>query len=233
MDYLFTAESVGVSFRGVQVLKSASMWASQGMVTSLLGRNGSGKTTLFRASVGHVSRDFGTVHFQGQSHRKPRLPTLAQMGLFFLPPSGILSRRRPLRWHLAMIRERYRHEVRKDLPAELEADPLLDKSDWEMSGGEARRAEIALAWTRRPVCLLADEPLAGLAPMDQDRVAGVIRQMADEGCAVVISGHDARRLLDLSDQVIWLAAGTTHGLGTPDAARDHDQFRREYLGPGV
>jgi ABC-type lipopolysaccharide export system ATPase subunit len=155
------------------------------------------------------------------------------MGLFLLPPNGILSRRRDLRWHLTMLREQFPHDVRDGLPTELDAEALLDKSDWELSGGEARRAEMALAWTRRPVCLLADEPLAGLAPLDQERVAKVIRRMADEGCAVVVSGHDVRRLLDLSDQVIWLAAGTTHGLGTTEDARNHHQFRKEYLGPAV
>jgi ABC-type branched-subunit amino acid transport system ATPase component len=77
--------------------------------------------------------------------------------------------------------------------------------------------------------LIADEPLRGLSPVNADFVAGRIRAQADGGCAVIMSGHEAQVLLDLADQVIWMTGGTTHALGSPAAARAHDQFRNEYL----
>jgi ABC-type lipopolysaccharide export system ATPase subunit len=107
----------------------------------------------------------------------------------------------------------------------------MEKESWEMSGGEERKAGMALAWVRGPTCLLADEPLAGLAPRDQEVVADMIRVMADEGCAVIATGHDVRPLFDLADEIVWMVAGTTHGIGSSDDARAHEQFRREYLGP--
>ena len=226
------AESMGVSFHGTQILKSASVWASPGEVTLILGRNGSGKTTLFRAALGLVRRDFGTVRFGSESYLNPSLQKLSGLGLFYLPDSGLLSRRKTLVWHLSRLRERFPKEVREQAPPGLDVAPLLNKTVWEMSGGEERRAELALAWSRRPLCLLADEPLAGIAPKDQEAVSAVLRDMADKGCAVVITGHDVGPLLALATRIVWMVAGTTHGIGSPSEALIHEQFRREYLGPG-
>ncbi|MFH1762736.1 MAG: ATP-binding cassette domain-containing protein [Gemmatimonadota bacterium] len=212
-------------------MKSASVWASPGQVTAVMGRNGSRKTTLFWASLGLVRREFGTVRFRSRVFLNPRLHQLAGMGLFYLPDSGLLPRRGRLRRHLSVLRKRFSKEAGISLPPHLGVESLLDKTVWEMSGGEERKAEVALAWVRRPSCLLADEPLAGLAPKDQELVSGVIRTMADEGCAVVVTGHELRPLMELADQIIWMVAGTTHGIGSPEQARKHDQFRKEYLGP--
>ena len=233
MDRLFVAESMGVSFYGKTVLKSASLWASPGKVTAVMGRNGSGKTTLFRAALGLVSRDFGTVTFRSRIFVAPRLHQLAKSGLFYLPDSGLLSRRRTLQWHLSLLERRFPKEVRDGWPQGLEVESLSEKTAWKMSGGEERRADLALAWARNPSCLLADEPLAGLAPMDQELVSRVIRAMAEGGCAVVVTGHDVRPLMELADEIVWMVSGTTHGIGSPEEARNHDQFRREYLGPRI
>ncbi len=232
MDPLFVAESIGVSFHGNAVLKSASVWASPGQITAVMGRNGSGKTTLFRAALGLVRRDFGAVMFGSRPFLTPHLHRLANLGLFYLPDLGLLSRRQTLGWHLSVLRGRFPAQIRDHVPPSLGVEALMEKKVWAMSGGEERKADLALAWTRNPSCLLADEPLAGLAPKDQDLISGVIRTMADEGCAVVVTGHDVRPLMELADQIIWMVAGTTHGIGSPEEARNHHQFRREYLGPG-
>lgn len=232
MAPLFVAESLGVSFNGNTVLKSATVWGCTGRVVAVMGRNGSGKTTLFRAALGLVAREFGAVKFGSRTFLNPHLHQLSRLGLFYLPDSGLLSRRRTFGWHLSLLKEGFPDEAREHFPATLQVEALMEKTVWEMSGGEERKAELALAWARRPSCLLADEPLAGLAPKDKDIVSGVIRTMADEGCAVVVTGHDVRPLMKLADEVIWMVAGTTHGIGSPDDARKHDQFRREYLGPG-
>ncbi len=230
-ERVFVAESVGVSFVGRQVLKSASVWASPGEVTALFGRNGSGKSTLFRAALGLVTREFGTVRFRSIAYEKPSLRTLAPQGLFYLPDFGLLSRRRTVAWHIAALHNRFEGETKEGFPDGLDIDSLFEKTVWEMSGGEERRAELAVAWARNPCCLLADEPLAGIAPKDREVVSSVIRSMADEGCAVVVTGHDVRPLMDLADRIVWMVAGTTHGLGSPEEAMAHEQFRREYLGP--
>lgn len=98
-------------------------------------------------------------------------------------------------------------------------------------GGTGRRADLALALVRRPACLIPDEPLTEIEPKDRGLIAAMLRAQAALGCAVLITGHEVRDLMSVSDYVIWMAAGTTRGLGSPDQARAHDQFRREYLGP--
>ena len=102
---------------------------------------------------------------------------------------------------------------------------------YSLSGGERVRVSIALALARMPSVLVADEPLVGLTPIDQETLGQALRRMAARGTAVVTSGHDARILLDISDVILWSVAGTTHHIGSPSEALAHDQFRREYLGP--
>lgn len=108
---------------------------------------------------------------------------------------------------------------------------LLDRSAASLSGGERMRLCLGPAMARRPRIPVADEPLVGLAPKNQAAFGALLREMADGGTAVLTSGHDAPVLLRISDAVIWSAAGSTCHLGSPDEARRHPQFRREYLGP--
>jgi ABC-type lipopolysaccharide export system ATPase subunit len=102
-----------------------------------------------------------------------------------------------------------------------------------MSGGECRRAEVAMAWIRQPRCLLADEPFLGVNPIAAETVARALRRMADGGCAVVVTGHEVPQLMEIADEIVWMVAGTTHGVGTPEEAARHDQFVRDYLGPAT
>ena len=89
---------------------------------------------------------------------------------------------------------------------------------------------MAGALIREPACLLADEPFAGIAPKDQTTIGTALRRLAERGAAIVLSGHDVEALLSVTDEVIWCVAGTTHGLGSPDEARAHSQFVKDYLG---
>jgi ABC-type Mn2+/Zn2+ transport system ATPase subunit len=81
---------------------------------------------------------------------------------------------------------------------------------------------------RAPQCLLADEPLRGVAPVDAESIGVLLRRLAQSGCAVVITGHDTTLLDHIADRVTWCTAGTTYELGTPQQALSHDAFRREY-----
>jgi ABC-type lipopolysaccharide export system ATPase subunit len=79
--------------------------------------------------------------------------------------------------------------------------------------------------------LIADEPYRGIAPVDHERLTGLFRALAADGCAVVVTGHEVSSLLGAADHVTWCTSGTTYELGPPDQACAHDGFRREYLGP--
>lgn len=228
---LFAADSIGKSYGSRTVLKSASVWGTEGRITALFGRNGCGKSTLLKVGAGLLRMDYGVVHFAGRAYLRPRLPELAARGLFYLPDRDLLSQRLSVRVQLRAVEWRFGAGRSPGIVERLGLERLLDRPTLELSGGERRRAEIAAAWTRAPRCLLADEPFAGINPSDAEVLGRAFRELAREGCAVVITGHEVRQLLDIADDVVWMVAGTTHGVGTPDEAARHDQFRREYLGP--
>jgi lipopolysaccharide export system ATP-binding protein len=108
---------------------------------------------------------------------------------------------------------------------------LLDRRPPTLSGGERRRAELAAALVRRPTCLVADEPFRGIAPLDAELLTAAYRALAVDGCAVVVTGHEAPTLFDAADRVVWCTDGTTYELGSPEAARRSERFCSEYLGP--
>jgi ABC-type multidrug transport system ATPase subunit len=229
--YALRAEGVRKSFGDVEALKSAALWAEPGRVTTLLGRNGSGKTTLMRIAAGLLRPDQGMVSFLGVPYERHSLARLARAGLMFLPqePLGVPAYR---------VRDLFLSVERTFATGEWTAavsatrvESLLDQRVASLSRGEKVRVSLGLALARRPLVLITDEPLAGLAPKDQEDMARLLRGLAADGTAVVTAGHDARVLLAASDVVIWSVAGTTHYLGSPAEAVAHWQFRREYLGP--
>jgi ABC-type multidrug transport system ATPase subunit len=226
---VFRADSICCTFGSRTVLNAATLWARRGCITVVLGRNGSGKSTLLRVAAGLQQPDQGVVIFAGHPHVRPRLCQLGLAGLFYVPERGLLMRNATVRAHFTALVRRFGGDPAPHLQL-LQLEDLLDRMPDSLSGGERRRAEVALALTRDPVCLLADEPLMGIAPRDAELLGAAFRTLAQRGCGVVVTGHEVATLLDFADEVIWLTAGTTHSLGTPAEALRHWQFRREYLG---
>lgn len=231
MASIFAADSIGKSFSARTVLKAASVWAEPGKITVLFGRNGSGKSTLLKIGSGVLRADYGCIHFDGRAYLRPRLHELAQRGLFYLPDRELLSRRFTVREQLDAVEWRFGASRTVAILDRLGVAERLDQRPTQLSGGERRRAEIALASIRAPRCLLADEPFAGIGPADAEVVAMAFQQLAQEGCALAITGHEVAQLMGIADEVVWMAAGMTVGLGAPRTAMHHEQLRREYLGP--
>jgi ABC-type lipopolysaccharide export system ATPase subunit len=148
----------------------------------------------------------------------------------FLPDHGLLSRRLSLQEQLGFYATAFGGNV-EEAAAALDILDCISLRTGQLSGGEERRAELALARLRRPECLVADEPFAGISPLDRERVVAVeLRAHADRGAAVLVTGHEVEDLVALADDIVWVVAGTTHALGTPNEATLNDQVRREYLG---
>lgn len=227
---VFRADSVTKSFGTRQVLKSATAWAIPGSITVMFGRNGCGKSTLLKVATGMLRGDQGVIHYDGRAYLRPRLPVLARRGLFYLPDSGLLSRRLSIREQLHAVQWRFGAERCAATLERLGIAHVTEQNSVEVSGGEATRAALAIALMREPRCLLADEPFAGINPSDAEVIAAALRELAARGCAILVTGHEVRQLLDVADEVIWMVAGTTHGLGSTREAQAHHQFRREYLG---
>lgn len=232
-EEVLVADGIGKSFGRVDVLKAASIRARPGMVTALIGRNGVGKTTLFRILVGRVRPDYGRVLYRGTYLPRPALHRLAREGLMYSSQESALTRLYTVQDHLFAFSRTYgrSRKATDEVVERLRLAEFLDRRPTGLSGGERQRASLALACLRKPVCLIADEPFAGAAPKDRSLIAAVIRDLADDGCAVLISGHDVDDIFSVSDRIVWATSGTTHELGTPERAAKHHQFRREYLGP--
>jgi len=229
-ERIFVAQSMGKSFGRDPVLKNATLWADGGRIVALMGRNGCGKTTLLKVAVGFLRADFGAVRLDGEATARPSPARMSRQGVFFSPQDGCLLPNFSVGSHLRMAATRSSSALEAAV-VRLRLEELLELRPHQLSGGERKRAEMALAMTLGPRVLLVDEPLAGLAPFDRDLGGEVLREMATGGAAVVVTGHDAPELFALADRIDWMAAGTTHRLGTPEQALKHDQFVREYLGP--
>jgi len=234
MNQILVADSVGKRFANRWVLRSASLRAVRGELRALLGRNGAGKSTLLRIGAGLIGADTGNVRFNGVVRERPRLTILAREGLCFVPDHDLLSNSFTVREHLEFVRqEGDEHDAVDRVAARLSLEALLEARPHELSSGERRRAEVAFAAMRRPACLLVDEPLRNLSPIDAERLLTVLREMATEGCAVVVTGHEVPALLAAAHHVTWCTSGTTYEMGPPFMARTDDRFVRDYLGsPG-
>jgi ABC-type multidrug transport system ATPase subunit len=227
----FAIDDVWKEFGRRLVLRNASVWAYGGAVTVLFGRNGEGKSTLLRCGMGLLRADRGVTILDDRRYHRPSLARLARWGVFFLPDRDLLSPQLVVRAQLEALAARFPAAAPARLHRLLPEPGLLDRHAWELSGGERRRVEVGYAGARAPSVLVADEPLRGLAPLDAEAVADYLRRLAAEGCAVLATGHEARALLDIADHVVWMTGGTTHHLGSRDAALAHDQFREDYLRP--
>lgn len=229
MTSILAAESIGKSYGTTRVLSSARLDARPGALTFVTGRNGAGKSTLLKIIAGVVQADHGAVHFGGEVFPRPRLYRLAQLGLFYLADRDVLSTAFTVRDQLEAMRVRFGGPSVDSVVEDLNIVDVVDQKPGELSGGERRRAELALGIVRNPLCLIADEPLRGIDPKDRDRLISAFKGLAKGGAAVVVSGHETQSLLAASDEVVWVTSGTTYTLGAPERALGRERFRREYL----
>ncbi len=226
---LLVSDSVGKRFGARWVLSAATLRAVPGQVRALVGRNGAEKSTLLQITCGMLHADGGTVRIGSERLERPRLHQMAKRGVFYLPEFHLLLRHVTLAQQLGVIAHMSSVQDIAPVVESLRLEPFLDKRPGQLSGGERRRAEVAAAVLRRPRWLLADEPLRGIAPLDAEVLTKVFRDLARAGCAVVITGHEVEVLFAAADQVTWCTDGTTHELGSPQAARADHQFARQYL----
>jgi ABC-type multidrug transport system ATPase subunit len=172
------------------------------------------------------------VRFRGRTYTRPSLPALARRGLFFLPADRpLLSPSHTLEQHFRMIVAAFPEADAAWAVESTGVAPFLSSRPAELSGGERRRAELAVALCRNPACLLLDEPFRGLAPLDAERIVRIVRGVAGRGCAVVLTGHELAFVMSAVDEVIWLHGGATRLVGSPAEARADHRFRADFLGP--
>jgi ABC-type lipopolysaccharide export system ATPase subunit len=151
--------------------------------------------------------------------------------MFYLAESDNLAWTLTVGGHFDELARRYDRAPSDEILDRLDVRSLLARKPQNLSGGEVKRVEMALAITRRPRCLLADEPFRSADPILCEQLGECFRLVASEGAAVVVTGHEVNQLMPFLDAITWVTSGTTHSLGSRESALRNELFRREYLGP--
>ena len=227
---VLVADSIGKRFADRSVLSSASLRVVEGEIRVLVGRNGAGKSTLLRIAAGVIAPDHGLVIWRGERAMRTHLWCLARSGLMLLPADGVLAPAKPLGEQLALIAATYGTGTVADALERMRLEGSAHLRVHQLSGGERRRASLAAALVRKPVCLLADEVFRDVAPLDAELIGETLRTLARAGCAVLATGHELPFLMSYADHVTWCVSGTTRELGSPAHATSNDAFRAAYLG---
>ena len=224
------------SYGGRTVVRNVDLEVSSGEVVGLLGPNGAGKTTTFYLVVGLTAPDRGRVTLNGEDVTTDPMYIRARKGIGYLPQEPSIFRGLTVEQNIMAILEaaglpRSARRTRlKELLEELNLTPLAKSPAHTLSGGERRRAEITRALVMAPSFMLLDEPFAGIDPIAVTDIQEIIFPLKARGIGVLITDHNVRETLKITDRAYIVHDGSIFRSGTPaDLASDED-VKRIYLG---
>jgi len=229
-------EELTKSYGGRTVVRGVSLDVQSGEVVGLLGPNGAGKTTTFYMTVGLTSPDSGRVIFNGEDVTDLPMYARARKGIGYLPQEPSIFRGLTVEQNIMAILETLdldaagRRARCKELLAELNLTSLGSSLAYTLSGGERRRAEITRALVISPKFLLLDEPFAGIDPIAITDIQKIIFHLKDRGIGVLITDHNVRETLRITDRAYIVHDGGIFHSGTPEALAADEEVRRIYLG---
>ena len=224
------------SYGGRTVVKGVNVEIASGEVVGLLGANGAGKTTTFSMVVGLTAPDSGRVLLDGIDVTDDPMYMRARKGIGYLPQEASIFRGLTVEQNIMAILETLdlsRPERRtrlKALLAELGLTPLAKSPAYTLSGGERRRVEITRALVISPKFMLLDEPFAGIDPIAVTDIQKIIAHLKGRGIGVLITDHNVRETLKITDRAYIVHDGVIFKSGTPQSLADDDDVKRIYLG---
>jgi lipopolysaccharide export system ATP-binding protein len=247
------SEGAAIESRGIRVargekmvLRGVSMRAAPGEVVGVLGPSGAGKSTLFRTLVGEIAVEDGQVLLFDEDVTREALWERARAGVAYVPqtPSVLwdLSVCDNLRVYHRIVHGgagRWPWSTRKQAGEDAALDAMAERVSLadrmgvrarELSGGERRRLELARALTRAPKVLVCDEPFAGVDPQQAGRLGDMLRSLANEGVAVLLSDHHVAEALRVCTRAVLLLDGQVAMEGNPDEFQEHPLVVGRYLG---
>lgn len=237
MSKVIETRNLVKSYRGRRVVNDISLKIEQGEVVGLLGPNGAGKTTTFYMIVGLVRPEKGKVFLDSQDITRLPMYKRARLGLGYLPQEPSVFRKLTVEENILVLWEIVNNVPKKDRKKRLEG--LLEEfglthirhsKGFELSGGEKRRIEIARALAMDPQFILLDEPFAGIDPIAVSEIQVIIKSLKERGLGVVISDHNVRETLSITDRSYIVHNGQLLLSGTSKEVSEDPTAKKFYLG---
>jgi lipopolysaccharide export system ATP-binding protein len=219
-----------------RVVSEVSIDVQRGEVVGLLGPNGAGKTTCFYMLVGMIKPDGGSVFLDGEDITRLPMYRRARKGIGYLPQEASIFRKLTVEDNLMAILETVglskaeRLERLESLLRELNVEHLRKSYGYQLSGGERRRVEVTRSLVTEPSFMLLDEPFAGIDPIAVADLQGIVTKLRERGLGVLITDHNVRETLSITDRAYIMYEGSIKRSGTADDLASDPEVREIYLG---
>jgi lipopolysaccharide export system ATP-binding protein len=233
---LLAVHGVAKSFVGRKVVRGVSLYVRKGEAVGLLGPNGAGKTTVFYMITGLIKADEGRIELDGCDVTQLPMYQRARLGIGYLPQEASIFRGLTVEENIRAVLEvvepdaRHRTHDLEALMEEFNIARLRKTPAIALSGGERRRVEIARALATRPNYMLLDEPFAGIDPIAVGDIQTLVRHLTNRGIGVLITDHNVRETLGLTDRAYIIYSGEVLMEGRADDIVNNPDVRRLYLG---
>ena len=236
------AHGLRKSYGSRNVVDGVRLSVESGEVVGLLGPNGAGKTTSFYMIVGLVRPDGGSITIEGRRVERMPIHQRSRLGLSYLPQEPSIFRKLDVEENIRAVLElqvgadgrplakAVIDEMLERLLRDLSIEKLRASPAPALSGGERRRVEIARALATQPRFILLDEPFAGIDPIAVIEIQRIIGFLKERGIGVLITDHNVRETLRITDRAYIVHGGVIFKSGTPDSLAADDEVRRIYLG---
>ena len=231
-----TAEHLQKTYGSRRVVDDVSLSVAPGEVVGLLGANGAGKTTTFYMMVGLERSEKGSISMNGRDVSALPMYLRARLGLGYLPQESSVFRKLTAEQNILAVLETMKmsRETRfsrlEELLEEFGVTHVRKNRGDSLSGGERRRVEIARCLATNPRYILLDEPFAGIDPLAIDDIREIILYLKKQGIGILITDHNVRETLGITDRAYILSDGKILRSGDPSALIDDPDVRRLYLG---
>ena len=234
-----STDEIGKSYKGRQVVRAVSIEVNRGEVVGLLGPNGAGKTTSFYMIVGLIAPDSGNILADDEDiTRVPMYLRARQYGISYLPQEPSVFRKLTVEENILAVLEvqdisqEMRRARTEKLIEQLNLGHVRRTRGYALSGGERRRVEIARCLCIQPSFILLDEPFSGIDPIAVLDLQEIIAGLKDSGIGVLITDHNVRETLSVTDRAYIINEGRIFRDGTPEQLGNDSEVRRVYLGEG-
>ena len=230
------AVELSKTYKGRKVVDDVALEIGQGEVVGLLGPNGAGKTTTFYIIVGLARPDSGKVLLNDDEITDLPMYLRARSGISYLPQEPSVFRQLTSEENLLAVLEtlpltpEQQRDRLEELLVQMGLETVRTSKAFTLSGGERRRLEIARSLTLQPSFILLDEPFSGIDPLTVKDLQETIRDLAKSGIGVLITDHNVRETLSVTDRAYILKSGKIFRKGRPEELSNDPEVRRVYLG---